>query len=507
MQHRLALVPSCILLSTAAIAADRPPNILVFLVDDMGVMDTSVAFLTGSDGQPERHPLNEFYRTPNMQRLADQGVRFSRFYAMSVCSPTRTSILTGQTSARHHTTQYIKPESNNAGAFGAQDWRWEGIAEGELTLPALLQRAGYRTIHCGKAHFGPVGAPAEDPTKLGFDINIAGCAWGQPGSYYGTKNFGNGIPKRQNRAVPDLEAYHGKEIYLTEALTLEMNAAISESVKAEKPFFAYMAHYAVHAPFEADPRFVDHYKGSKKPLAAFASMIEGMDKSLGDMLDHLDKLGVAENTLVFFLGDNGTDAPIGGAHAISCAAPLRGKKATHYEGGMRVPFIAAWAKPNPAHPAQRRTTIAPGAITPRLGAVYDLLPTILAAADIEAPAQLSTDGIDLRKFFVLDPGRSEAREFLMHFPHQHRSSYFTSYHKGSWKLILHYRPTQKDSWDRLELYDLANDRSESENLAKKDPQKLKEMFTAMSAALERAGAQFPLADDKQTPLEPALTPK
>ncbi len=289
MQVRLALILSCVLLTTASSAEDRPPNIVIFLVDDMGLMDTSVPFLTDREGKLERHPLNDFYRTPNMQRLADQGVRFSRFYAMSVCSPTRTSILTGQTSARHHTTQYIKPESNNAGAFGAQAWAWEGIAKGEATLPALLKEAGYRTIHCGKAHFGPVGAPAEDPTNLGFDINIAGCAWGQPGSYYGTQNFGNGIPKRQNRAVPGLDKYHGQDIYLTEALTLEMNAAISESVKAEKPFFAYMAHYAVHAPFEADRRFVDHYPDSKKQLAAFASMIEGMDKSLGDMLDHLER--------------------------------------------------------------------------------------------------------------------------------------------------------------------------------------------------------------------------
>jgi arylsulfatase A-like enzyme len=471
-------------------------------------MDTSVPFLTDADGGDDRRQdLNRFYRTPNMQRLANQGVRFSRFYAMSVCSPTRTSIMTGQTSARHHTTQFIKPESNNAGTFGAQDWRWEGIAAGEFTLPALMSTGGYRTIHCGKAHFGPIGALAEDPTKLGFDVNIAGCAWGQPGSYYGMKNFGNGIPRRQNRAVPGLEAYHGKDIYLTEALTLEMNAAIKKSVEDDRPFFAYMAHYAVHAPFEADPRFADHYKEIPKRLAAFASMIEGMDKSLGDMLDHLEELGVAENTLVFFLGDNGTDAPIGGAHAISCAAPLRGKKGTHYDGGMRVPFIAAWAKHNPDHPAQRRTPINPGAITPQLGAVYDLMPTVLGAANIDAPEKLITDGIDLREFFAPKQGSTKVREFLMHFPHQHRSSYFTSFHKGTWKLVYHYRPTKNDRWDRLELFDLARDRSESDNLADKEPQKLKEMFDAMSAALGRSGTQFPLADDKETPLEPVLSPR
>ncbi|MGI9240955.1 MAG: sulfatase [Verrucomicrobiales bacterium] len=504
MQHRLALILALATLTTAAPAGEGRPNILVFLIDDMGVMDTSVPFLTGPDGQPERYALNEFYRTPNMQRLADQGVRFSRFYAMSVCSPTRASIMNGQTSARHHTTQFIKPESNNAGAFGAQGWQWEGITSDDITLPTLLKRGGYRTIHCGKAHFGPVGAPAEDPTNIGFDVNIAGCAWGQPGSYYGTQNFGNGIPKRQKRAVPGLEKYHGEDIYLTEALTLEMNAAITESVDAGKPFFAYMSHYAVHAPFQADPRFVGQYTGRKKQLAAFASMIEGMDKSLGDMLDHLDELGVAGNTLVLFLGDNGTDAPIGGAHAISCAAPLRGKKATHYEGGMRVPFIAAWAKPDAENPAQKRTPIEAGAITSQLGAVYDLLPTLLGAAEVELPENTAIDGIDLRKFFNPSPQGTIEREFLMHFPHQHRSSYFTSFHKGDWKLVYHYRPAERDTWDRIELFDLAADPTESKNLAAENPEKLGEMFGAMSAALDRSGAQFPLADDKENTLKPTL---
>ncbi len=292
-----------------AAADEKPPNILVFLVDDMGLMDTSAPMLTDSQGKPERHPLNDFYRTPNMERLAAQGLRFSNFYAMSVCSPTRVSLMTGQTSARHHTTNWINSENNNMGPFGAPDWQWEGITAKQTTLASLLQRQGYRTIHCGKAHFGPIGAFGEFPDHFGFDVNIAGCSYGQPGSYYGKNNFGHGMKGRERRAVPGLDKYHGQEIYLTEALTLEMNAAIEDAVKAGKPFFAYMAHYAVHAPFDADPRFVGNYPDRKKNVAAFASMIEGMDKSLGDMLDHLNQLGVAENTLVFFLGDNGTDAP------------------------------------------------------------------------------------------------------------------------------------------------------------------------------------------------------
>ena len=496
IQMRLPMILGLAASLTLSARAENQPNIVVFLVDDMGVMDTSVAFLTDSRGQPKRHPLNEFYRTPNMERLAQQGVRMSRFYAMSVCSPTRTSILSGQTSARHHTTQFIKPESNNAGPFGAQDWKWRGFDKGDITLPKLMRKAGYRTIHCGKAHFGPIGSLAENPENIGFDINIAGCAFGLPGSYYGEKNFGNGIPKRQRRAVPGLEKYHGQDIYLTEALTLEMNAAISQSVEEKKPFFAYMSHYAVHAPFEPDARFVGNYKGSTPKLAAFASMIEGMDKSLGDMLDHLEKLGVAENTLVLFLGDNGTDAPIGQTHSVSCAAPLRGKKGTHYEGGMRVPFIAAWAKPAQGRPAQKKTPIRTGhLVANQLGAVYDLMPTILAAAGLGAPAGHALDGIDLRT--ILGPVEStpEPREFLMHFPHAHRSSYFTAYYHDTWKLVYHYRVTPKDKWGRTELFDLAKDPFESDNLADKTPKQLATMINGMSRALNQTEAQFPLGDE------------
>ena len=162
-------------------------------------------------------------------------------------------------------------------------------------------------------------------------------------------------PSGPAHAVPHLEKYHGTDTFLTEALTLETKPRLTQAVKDGKPFYLYMAHYAVHAPFHSDPRFAAHYKNSGKsaPAQAFATLIEGMDKSLGDILDHLDELGVAENTLVFFLGDNGSDAPLGHQHAVACAAPLRGKKGAHYEGGMRVPFIAAWAKPNRAKPAPK----------------------------------------------------------------------------------------------------------------------------------------------------------
>ncbi|HUG18345.1 MAG TPA: sulfatase-like hydrolase/transferase, partial [Planctomycetaceae bacterium] len=125
----------------SATAAERP-NIVVFLVDDMGVMDTSVPFLTDESGNPKRYPLNDYYRTPNMERLAARGIRFNQFYAMSVCSPTRISIMTGQNAARHHATNWINPERNNAGPLGPSDWNWEGLKKSNVTLPGLLAAAG-----------------------------------------------------------------------------------------------------------------------------------------------------------------------------------------------------------------------------------------------------------------------------------------------------------------------------------------------------------------------------
>ena len=373
-----------------------PPNIIIMLVDDMGVMDTSVPFLTDAEGKPKRYPLNDYYRTPNMERLAARGVRFNNFCAMSVCSPTRISIMNA---ARHRTTNWINPDNDNAGPQGPAEWNWKGLKPGDVTLPGVLQASGYRTIHVGKGHFAPRAFDAADPSKIGFDINVAGGSIGAPGSYYGKQNFdrpakANAKVKRGSHAVQGLEKYHGQDIFLTEALTLEAKAHVSDAVKAEKPFFLYFAQYAVHAPFDSDPRFAAHYKDSgKSPQAqAFATLVEGMDKSLGDMLDHLDALGIAENTLVFFLGDNGSDAPLGPEHAVACAEPLRGKKGSHYEGGMRVPFIAAWAKSDAANEHQKRLPIAANVVQSQQAAVYDMFPTLLNLTGIATPAPHAVDG-------------------------------------------------------------------------------------------------------------------
>ncbi len=502
----------CAFFPSTRAAEPELPNIMVFLVDDMGVMDTSVPFLTDEAGAPKRYPLNDFYRTPSMERLAKQGIRFNQFYAMSVCSPTRISIMTGQNAARHRATNWINPWQNNAGPQGPPEWDWKGLDSRDITLPGLLRKQGYHTIHVGKGHFGPEETEGADPANLGFDINLAGRSIGAPGSYYAEKNYGKGT-KRERSAVPHLDQYHGTDTFLTEALTIETKKLVADAVKSDTPFYLYFAHYAVHAPFESDPRFADHYRDSGKPenAQAFATLVEGMDKSLGDMLDQFEELGVAENTLVFFLGDNGSDAPLGDQHEVACAAPLRGKKGAHYEGGMRVPFIAAWAKRDPDNAWQKKLPIPAGTIQGQVANVTDLYPTLLKLVDAKNPKGHAVDGRPLQTLLTGQADADRPEEFLMHYPHApHRSNYFTVWRNGDWKAIYHALPEVKTTGGFIQfegghyqLFNLKEDPYEQNNLADQEPEVLKRMIEEMRTALDRDDAVFPVSEDGK-PLKPVV---
>jgi arylsulfatase A-like enzyme len=481
------------------------PNIVVFLIDDMGVMDTSVPFLTDDAGKPKRYPLNDYYRTPAMERLAARGIRFNQFYAMSVCSPTRISIMTGQNAARHRSTNWIRPSGNNRGDNGPPAWNWQGLKERDVTLASELSKAGYHTMHIGKAHFGPTDSEGAEPLNLGFAVNVGGAAFGAPGSYYGSQNFGLGT-KRAHNAVPHLEAYHGQDIFLTEALTIEARKRVDEALAGTKPFFLHFSHYAVHAPFESDPRFAANYadSGQSKSAQAFATLIEGMDKSLGDLLDHLEAKGVAEDTLVIFLGDNGSDAPLGHQHAVACAAPLRGKKGAHYEGGMRVPLIAAWAKPNPDNVNQKRLPIAIGALQEQLANVTDLFPTLLALADAETPSGHIVDGQRLDTLLAGKADASRSQQFLMHYPHgRHRSDYWTSWRNGDWKVIYHNFPAKQSDNKRYQLFNLADDPFEQKSLADTHPEQLQRLMKELAGQLTAHKAVYPV-DKAGKPMLPQI---
>jgi len=481
------------------------PNIIVFLVDDMGLMDTQVPFLTDGKGNPVRYPLNDWYRTPGMERLANQGIRFSTFYAQSVSSPTRASIVTGQNATRHGTTNWINSETNNKTPFGPSGWNWEGIKKQDITLPRLLQEAGYRTIHVGKAHFGSIGSEGEYPQNVGFDVNIAGSSIGQPGSYYGEHGYGH-IKGNKRRAVPGLEKYHGSDTFLSDALTMEADAQITKSVEEGVPFFLYMAHYAVHSPFEADHRFIGNYTSVDKSdnAKAFATLIEGMDKSLGDIMDRLEKLGIAENTLILFLGDNGSDAPLGEEKGHFSSAPLRGKKGTEYEGGTRTPFIVAWAKPDETSPIQKQLPIKQGFVQEQMATVMDIFPTVLSVTGVKNPESHITDGFGLKEQLAGRVNDKRPTRFLMHFPHAHRGNYFTSFRNDDWKIIYWYNPETPDE-PTYELYDLVTDPFETNDLSGERQDIVKNMIGEMAEQLRKEGALYP--EDKDGNIIKPLIPR
>lgn len=483
--------------------AQERPNIIVFLVDDMGLMDTSVPFIVDENGQPQRQPLNSWYRTPGMERLARQGICFSTFYAQSVSSPSRTSLMTGQNAARHRTTNWINAESNNRTPFGPTDWNWKGLTAADQIYPAVLRQAGYRTIHVGKAHFGCQNSEGEDPKRLGFDVNIAGSSIGHPGSYHGENGYG-WIKGQRARAVPDLQQYHGTNTFLSDALTLEACKEMKKAIDKGQPFYLNMAHYAVHAPFETDERFIGNYTdpSKTKQAKAFATLIEGMDKSLNDLMNRLEEWGVAENTLIFFLGDNGGDAPLGGAADYGSSAPLKGKKGSEFEGGMRVPFIAGWAKVNPDNRLQKEFPIATGTVQTQMATIMDIYPTVLSAAGIDLPAHHVLDGGDLKKMLAGKHDWRHRDDFLMHFPHEHRGSYFTVYRKQDWKLIYYYHP-EKGGVPECKLYNLKDDPYEKQDVAAAHPKEVKRMFRLMVKRLKTEGALYPVTKDMK-PIYPSL---
>lgn len=511
------------------------PNIIVFLVDDMGLMDTSVPFLTGPDGQPVEHPLNRWYRTPNMQRLADQGVRFSQFYAQSVSSPSRTSLMTGQNATRHGVTNWIYSEADNRNTYGPPDWNWLGLDSADYTLARMLSDAGYRTIHVGKAHFGPFGSQGENPLNLGFDVNVAGCSIGEPGSYYGRDGYGL-YGGTRSRAVPGLEEFFEDDVFLTDALTLRAEEEMSRAIEEGVPFYLNMAHYAVHAPFMSDPRYMQNYDADTSYSVSakkFATLIEGMDRSLGEIMDFLEEKGVAENTLIFFLGDNGSDAPIGEERGYGSSAPLRGKKGTEFEGGIRVPFIVAWAAPGggPADGdrstyegcpveedrsvrrgqlarntsgAQRLLPIPQGEIRTQMGTIMDIYPTIAALVGARVPETHPVDGYDLSRIIARGEDSRHPDTFLMHFPHDHRGKYFTAYREDDWKLIYYWSP-EDPSAAHCVLYDLASDPCETEDVSARYPDVTASLLEHMAAQLEREGARYPV-DSAGRPLSVHLLP-
>ena len=482
------IITFILLLTSTALWAEERPNILFFLVDDMGIGDTSVPFLY-KDGEAQKIGLNNLYRTPNMEKLAESGRLFTQAYSYSVCSPTRISLMTGQAAPRHGVTTWTHPKQSSidkglvktAKLRSPADWSITGLDRSLPLLPRLMQQAGYRTLFAGKAHFGPDDTPSGDPANLGFDVNIAGFGGGGPGSYWGKYNYSaNHRTKKHLWDVPGLEKYHGTDTFLTEAITLEMNQAIEEAVKAEKPFFAYMSHYAVHAPWiYPDARFTKNYPKLKGQGLAFATLVEGMDKSLGDMIQKLNDLGVAEETLVIFFSDNGS--------AWSANGPFRGKKGSRFEGGLRVPLIVSWAKRNPQNPMQKKFAIPANSVAHDVVTCVDMMPTMLKLAGANIPDDAVIDGFDISPYFTGTEGTHRPQEFLTHFPHRHSNTLFSTYRHKDWKIIYNYA---SETW---ELYNLKDDPFEKTNVVSKRPELSLTLAKKMVQKLDSQKAKYPVS--------------
>jgi len=409
------------------------PNIIFFLVDDMGWQETSVPFHT------EATELNRRYHTPNMERLAQQGVMFTQAYSHSICSPTRVSLMTGLNPARHMVTNWTLRKNISPGdkkdhpRSQSASWNVNGLQPKQgieksihaKTFPMFLQKAGYKTIHVGKAHFGAKGTPGEDPLNQGFDVNIAGHAAGGPGSYHGTNNF-SAAWRNADRIwdVPGLEKYHGQDINLTEALTLEANAEMENALEEGKPFYLYMSHYAIHAPWEVDKRFIDKYldKGLSEYDQVYASMIESMDKSLGDIMHNLRRLEIEDNTVIVFMTDNGQPS------SSTPNLPLKGHKGLAYEAGARVPCIVKWPGVTSADTRCNDYII-----------IEDIFPTFLEIAGVANYDQVGgmIDGKSMVPLLKGEISDMANRELYWHFPHIMHEPYvpYSSVRKGDWKLI------------------------------------------------------------------------
>ncbi len=495
-------------LASAQSQADRP-NIVVYLVDDLGWQDLSVPMWN------ERTPFNDHFRTPAVERLAATGVRFRQAYSCAVCSPTRTSLMLGQNAARHHVTQWTRdpsrdPSGKTERLGSPQDWRLEGLQPGAPTLPSLLQEAGYFTIHAGKAHWGAAGTPGSNPRQLGFDVNIAGHEAGGPGSYHGEKDY-SAHWRNGSRVwdVPGLEHYHGLPIHLTDATTVEALKAVDRALDQKKPFYLYLAHYAVHAPIEEHPPYADAYReaGVDEPESKYASLVAGYDASLAAVLRHLERRGVAERTLVVFTSDNGglsvhsRGKTPRGTGKNTHNWPLREGKGSAYEGGTRVPLVVSWAKADAEHPIQQRLPIEAGGVRETPTIIEDLYPTVLRWCDVRPPAQHPIDGVDLSPLLTADEGVSRERPLLFHYPHvwgPKGEGYqpHTSLRIGEWKAIYFYQPR------RWELYHLTQDIGETNDLAERAPERLAELSSRMMQLLQERGAQWPTVLDTGEPERP-----
>ncbi|MGA0039665.1 MAG: sulfatase [Pirellulales bacterium] len=438
-------------------AAEPRNNIVLFLIDDLGWRDV------GCQG-------SRYYQTPNIDRLASEGVRFTDAYAAcAVCSPTRAAVLTGKYPARLMLTNWLPDGRWNPKAKLREGRFLRGLPAEELTLAEALREAGYRTASIGKWHLG--SEPFSLPEHHGFDVNIAGNAHGAPGNYFFPYDGDWLIPSTGLRAKWNVLPDGGDGEYLTDRLTDEAVKFIRDC--GDQPFFLYFPHYGVHTPLQAKPDMVAKYEAipeaEQQGKPVYAAMVESIDESVGRVLAVLEAQGIAQNTVVIFTSDNG------GFYNATSNAPLRANKGAYYEGGIRVPLIISWPGVS-----------TPGRVVSEPVTSTDLYPTCLAAAGLPGRPHQHMDGLDLQPL-LKGTGTLPERSLFWHFPHynDHPSSVPSGVvRQGDWKLIETYDP------EGIELYNLADDLGEETNLAATETARVDELSRELDAWRKDVGAEM-----------------
>ena len=452
--------------SSIARAAQGPadavkPNIVFILADDLGWTDLGCF---GSD----------LYQTPAIDRLAREGMKFTQNYsACTVCSPTRASILTGKYPGRLHITDWIPGQMPPNPKMLVPNWT-KFLPLEETTIADVLRSAGYATACIGKWHLG--GEPYY-PEKHGFDTNIAGTAAANPTTYFAPWKIAT--------------LSEGKEgDYLTDRLGDEAVKFIERS--KDRPFFLYLAHFAVHTPIQGRADLVDKYRQIprgklRQKNAVYAAMVEGIDLTVARVRQKLADLNLAQRTIVIFASDNGGRVPT------TSNLPLRVGKGSCYEGGTRVPLIVYW--PN---------VTAAGSVCDTPVMSIDYYPTLLEMTRIQDKAGHQPDGVSLTSL-LRGSGKLQPRALFWHYPHHQHYQLggtmpYGAIREGDFKLIEFFDDM------RIELYNLRDDVGEQHDLASKLPEKANELRDRLHRWRVEVGAQMPTPNPAYDPTKPQFDP-
>jgi arylsulfatase A len=469
---RSAAVAGLLLFATAALAAPpQHPNVVILLADDLGWSDL------GCYG-------GDLHETPNIDRLAREGVRFTQAYAMPVCSPSRASILTGRHAARLHLTIWRE------GALGVpHDQKLipppaiADLPSSEVTVAEVLKGAGYLTFHVGKWHLGDA---AHSPETQGFDLNIGGTHWGAPATYFYPFRGPSGSAG-EFRYVPGLLGKPGD--YLDDRLTDEALKLIAEA--GDRPFFLNLCFHVPHTPIEGKEKLVAHYQGKLKPglhhqNPGYAAMVQTLDDNVGRVLSELDQRKLSDRTLVIFASDNGGYVNTNRGLQVTDNTPLRSGKGSLYEGGIRVPLIV-----------RLPGLTSPGQTCHESVMCTDFFPTIteLCSSGSTPPAPAGPlDGLSLVPLLKQPQSHLQRDALFFHYPHYYPTTTpVSAVRMGDWKLLEYFED------NHIELYSLRDDPGERDNLALKQPERAAQLRKRLHEWWQEVGAQLPQSNPSYQP--------